>query len=340
MRLTITIALIFLLVYSCKKANSVHGEDIDRPISLELPDHFPPVIFPEDNALTEKRIELGRRLFYDTRLSRDNSLSCASCHLQEASFTDQLNVSEGIEGRLSHRNAPTLGNVAYQSRLFVEGGVPNLEIQVLSPIGDPNEFDHDVNIIEADLKADPLLNSLSQTAYNRNIDMYVVTRAIASFERTMITGNSKYDHFLLGQAQLTSHEELGRSLFFGSELNCSTCHDGHNFTDGNYHNIGLYEEYEDEGRFRITNDESDKGKMKTPSLRNVELTAPYMHNGSIETLDQVLEHFISGGENHTNKSHLVVPLNLSAAEKSALLAFLKTLTDYEFINNPKFQPLN
>jgi len=339
-KLTVTIALIFLLVFSCKKSNNLSEEELDRLVSLELPDHFPPVVFPEDNALTEKRIELGRRLFYDTRLSRDNSLSCSSCHLQEAAFTDQLTVSEGIEGRLSHRNAPTLGNVAYQERLFAEGGVPNLEIQVLSPIGDPNEFDHDVNVIEADLQADPVLNSLSQMAYDRNIDMYAVTRALASFERTMITSNSKYDQFLTGKATLTAQEEMGRSLFFSSELNCGTCHSGHNFTDGNYYNIGLYEEYEDEGRFRISNDESDKGKMKTPSLRNVELTAPYMHNGSIETLEQVVEHFSSGGEDHINKSDLVVPLNLSTSEKSALLAFLTTLSDHEFINNPKFQPLN
>lgn len=308
-------------------------------IKLKIPSHFPAIDFPEDNLLTAHRVELGRRLFYDTRLSQDHSKSCGSCHLQNLAFTDGIKVSEGIQKRKGKRNAPSLGNVAYQKRLFGEGGVPNLEIQVLSPIGDENEFDHDVNIIERDLQADSTLSALSRKAYNREIDMYVVTRAIAAFERTLISGNSKYDQYLEKKINLTPQEESGRQLFFSDALNCATCHSGHNFTDGLFHNIGLYESYEDQGRFKITHDKNDLGKFKTPSLRNVELTAPYMHDGSLGTLEQVIEHFNSGGESHKNKSSDIHSLNLNEIEQKALLAFLHTLTDYDFISNPNFGPI-
>jgi len=341
MKQSIWIVVLFsLALQCCKKETSECSTPEDSAVELNLPSHFPEIEFPEDNALTEKRIELGRRLFFDTRLSSTNELSCGSCHLQELAFSDGLAVSEGVENRVGTRNAPSLGNVAYQERLFMEGGVPSLELQVLAPIGDENEFDHEVILIEADLQADETLNNLSQIAYNRDIDIYVITRAISAFERTFITANSKYDKYLQGNYSLTQEEELGRQLFFSEELNCAQCHSGHNFTDGDFYNIGLYETYEDEGRFRITNNQTDIGKFKTPSLRNVELTAPYMHNGSIGTLDQVMEHFNSGGVMHENQSELVIPLELSAEEKTSLLAFLYTLTDLEFITNTEFTPLN
>ncbi len=328
-------------ITSCKKEDEVKCETLsDSPYNLVLPSHFPSIEFPDDNELTEKRVELGRRLFYDTRLSADNTLSCASCHDQLSAFTDNLAIAEGIEGRVGFRNSPTLGNVAYQERLFGEGGVPTLEIQILAPIGDENEFDHDVNIIEADLQADPILNDLSQIAYDRDIDIYAITRAIACFERTMITGGSPYDKHILEEEFLEEDEIAGMELFFSDELACATCHSGHNFTDGGFHNIGLYTTYDDDGRFRITNDEADKGKFKTPSLRNIELTYPYMHNGSIQTLEEVINHFNTGGLSHINQSELVVPLELTALEKSQLLAFLKSLTDTSFITNPDLNPIN
>ncbi len=341
MRLFFGIAVFLILALQCcKPTEPLCPEPLDKAITLDLPAYFPSINFPEDNALTEKRVELGRRLFYDTRLSSDGTVSCGSCHSQDLAFSDGLIVSEGVENRMGFRNAPSLGNVAYQERLFAEGGVPNLEIQALAPIGDENEFDHDVNIIEADLQADEVLNNLSQTAYDREIDIYVVTRALAAFERTLITANSKYDKVMQGQATFTDEEELGRTLFYSEELACGTCHSGHNFSDGDFHNIGIYETYEDEGKFRITNEVEDIGKFKTPSLRNVELTAPYIHNGSVQTLEEVIEHFNSGGMNHENQSELIVPLNLTDNEKSALISFLVTLTDEEFIINPDFNALN
>lgn len=340
MKRFVLIAVVFsFALQCCKKSDTPLCETPqDSPVELILPSHFPPIEFPEDNALTERRIELGRKLFYDTRLSSDGTVSCGTCHLPSLAFTDGLPVSEGVEGRLGFRNAPSLGNVAYQERLFVEGGVPTLEIQVLAPIGDENEFDHDVAIIEADFLADEELNALSLVAYDREIDLYVITRAISAFERTLITSNSKYDKVIQGLETFTTEEETGMNLFFSEELSCGTCHSGHNFTDGDYHNIGLYAEYEDNGRFRLTNDSTDIGKFKTPSLRNVELTAPYMHNGTFQTLDDVLEHFSAGGSNHYNQSELVLPLNLTVEEKNALKSFLNTLTDEEFISNPNFLP--
>lgn len=341
MKIWLVIVVCVTALASCKKEDEVKCEPaVDDPFNLVLPSHFPPIEFPEDNELTEKRVELGRRLFYDTRLSADNSISCGSCHHQASAFTDNLSISEGIESRIGFRNSPTLGNVAYQERLFGEGGVPNLEIQILAPIGDENEFDHDVEIIEAELQADPILNNLSLIAYDRDIDIYTITRAIACFERTMITGGSPYDEYVLGEESLTEDALAGMELFFSEELACGTCHSGHNFTDGGFHNIGLYEIYEDAGRFRITNDEEDKGKFKTPSLRNIEKTYPYMHNGSIQTLEEVIDHFSTGGLGHINQSELVVPLELTGLEKSQLLAFLTSLTDLEFLMNSELTPLN
>jgi len=312
---------------------------VDETFTVIVPDHFPPLPVPADNPLTEARVELGRRLFFDTRMSRNNTISCATCHLQSAAFTDNLAVSVGMDGLLTERNAPSLGNVAYQPRLFAEGGVPNLEIQVLAPIAAENEFDHDVVSIEADLQLDDVLNELSLRAFNRPIDIFTITRSLASFQRTMITGNSRYDQYLTGQVELNESELRGLELFFSDELNCSTCHNGHNFTDGDYHNIGLEEVYADEGRFRITSDENDKGKFKTPSLRNIEKTAPYMHNGSIETLEQVIEHFNTGGLGHQNQSPLVESLSLTDQDKLDLISFLNSLTDESFLNNPEFGPL-
>jgi len=340
MKKWLVIAICAAVLASCKKDEGVKCESTDAPFNLILPSHFPPIEFPEDNELTEKRVELGRRLFYDTRLSGDNSISCGSCHGQASAFTDNLAISEGIEGRVGFRNSPTLGNVAYQERLFGEGGVPNLEIQILAPIGDENEFDHDVSFIETELQADPILNNLSLIAYDRDIDIYAITRAISCFERTMITGGSAYDKHVLGEESLSEDALAGMELFFSDELACSTCHSGHNFTDGGFHNIGLYEIYADEGRFRITSDVGDKGKFKTPSLRNIDLTYPYMHNGSIQTLEQVINHFSSGGISHVNQSELVVPLDLTVSEKDQLLAFLKSLTDVDFLINPDLAPLN
>jgi cytochrome c peroxidase len=311
----------------------------DSPYILDLPAHFPEPEIPEDNALTQKRVELGKALFYDKRLSRDNSLSCGSCHFQEFAFTDQLPKSIGINGRTGIRNAPTLANVAYRNRLMMDGGVPTLELQIMAPLHDPNEFDF--NILEAGqrLNQDDRLRQLSLDAYNREIDPYVIIRAIASFERTIISGNAAWDRYLNGDVSALSEQaKRGEALFFSERTSCGSCHAGVNLSDERYHNVGLYTLYSDEGRARITMSDSDQGKFKTPSLRNIALTAPYMHDGSLETLRDVLLFFNSGGDHHPGKDKRIRQLNLNEEEIEDLVAFLEALTDNEFIFNPEYQP--
>ncbi|NQX92720.1 MAG: cytochrome-c peroxidase, partial [Flavobacteriales bacterium] len=234
------------------------------------------------------------------------------------------------------RNAPSLANVVYQPRLFADGGVPSLELQVLAPIGDPLEMAHNILTVSDQLSADPFLNELSQEVFERDIDPFVITRSIAAFERTILSTQSKYDEYLQGSTILNEDELAGMELFNSDELQCSSCHQGALFTDFDYYNIGLYEEYEDSGRERISLDENDNGKFKTPSLRNIALTPPYMHHGSIETLEEVIDFFAAGGLDHPNKDGRVNGFELSEDEKMQLIAFLKTLSDPQLLTNPDF----
>jgi cytochrome c peroxidase len=278
-------------------------------------------------------------LFFDTRLSRDNSLSCASCHHQSQAFAESLPVSLGIEGRQGFRNAPSLANLAWHERFMWDGGVPSLELQVMAPIHDPNEFDFNILKASEALVRDEALNNLSQRAYGRDIDAYVIIRAIASFERTFVSANSPYDQYLNGDiSALPSAAIRGMSLFFGPEANCASCHGGFNLRNEGYANVGLYEVYEDSGRERITMNPEDNGKFKIPSLRNVALTAPYMHDGSIADLEGVVRFFASGGAKHANKDKRMQALDLSEQDISDLVIFLTYLSDEEFIQNAQFTP--
>lgn len=301
--------------------------------NLELPVGFPSPDIPVDNQLTNARIELGKRLFFDPILSRDSTISCGSCHLPKQLFTDGNKVSIGIENRKGIRNAPTLANVAYQKSLLMEGGVPSLELQVIAPIEDTNEMDFDALQVVERLKRHPIYRELAQRAYEREPDLFVLTRSIASYERTLLSGDSRFDQYYYQNKKniLTDSEQRGLDLFFSEGLQCATCHSGHNFTDGDFHNIGLYTDYEDIGRARVTVLDSDIGRFKTPTLRNVALTAPYMHDGSLASLEEVIEHFNAGGHSHPNKDNRVKPLNLTAENKADLLSFLQSLTDSSFI---------
>ncbi|KAB2808104.1 cytochrome-c peroxidase [Phaeocystidibacter luteus] len=327
--------LFLVLIASCS-----HEEPApEKAYYLRVPDHFPAMEFPEDNAFTIDRWELGRQLFFDPILSRDSSISCGSCHKAEFALSDNVDISPGVEGRIGFRNSPGLFNVGYYPRMMREGGVPTLEMQVLVPIQEHAEMDF--NIVDA---ASRLANSedyvrKSQRAYQRNPDPFVITRAIATYERTMISGGSRYDKYLQGQTSaLSASEKRGMELFFSNRTDCSSCHSGIFFTNNDYENNGLYEAYTDEGRMRLTNDSADLGRFRVATLRNVEVTGPYMHNGSLPSLESVIEHYNSGGENHPNKSALIRPLALSASEKADLIDFLRSLTDHEFIADERFQP--
>lgn len=315
---------IVLVLSACKKSDDA----VDAPFVIIYPPGFPPIESPEGNELTEKRVELGRLLFLDKRLSKDSSVACVSCHLAEHALTDQLALSIGINNRRSLRNSPSLFNVGYHPYFFKDGGIPTLETQVIAPIGDINEMGFSVPGVVERLKDDKIYNELANIAYNRPFDAFVLTRSISAFERTLISGNSKYDQFVQGDSSVFSQSELlGMNLFFSDKTKCSNCHDGINFTDYSFRNNGLYYAYPDTGRERITLDPSDKGKFKVASLRNVEFTAPYMFDGSLTTLEEVIDHYASGGTQHPNQDVLVSGFTLTNDEKINLIAFLKTLSD-------------
>jgi len=331
------LALMLLIGWvACRKPQDL--PNISPPYVLNIPEGFDAPIIPEDNALTIARVALGKKLFYDPILSRDSSVSCGSCHLLELAFTDGLPVSKGIENRLGFRNSPSLANMAYHPYFFREGGVPTLERQVNAPIEDETEMDFTVYDAVVRLQEHEEYPALIKEAYDREVDAFSLSRALAAFQRTLISGNSSFDqYFYQGDTNAMSSQAVrGMELFFSDALACSSCHSGFNFTNYAFENTGIYEVYEDPGRARFTNVEADWGKMKVPSLRNVAQTAPYMHDGSFETLDDVLEHYITGGQVHPNKSDKVKPLVLSTTEKEEIIAFLEALTDWEFLTNPLF----
>lgn len=315
-----------------------------EPVSVEpepllvVPQGFPAPVFPADNELTQARWALGKKLFYDPVMSSDSTISCASCHHAAKAFSDTVALSPGVAGRPGTRNAPTLANIGYHPYFTRDGGVPTLEMQILVPIQEHNEFDFNILLIVERLLRDSTYIRMSREGYGRDPDAYVITRSIACFERTMVSGQSRYDaYFFQGEnTALTAAEKRGMDLFFSKKTDCSQCHADFNFTNYAFENNGLYADYPDPGRFRLTGLETDLARFKVPTLRNVTLTAPYMHDGSFPTLESVVAHYNAGGQTHPNKSALVRPLGLTAGEQADLAAFLRSLTDEKFVNNPKF----
>ena len=321
--------------YSCKKTPL--PEPVQNPL-LDTPAGFPQMDWPADNAFTQERWELGKRLFFDPILSIDSSVSCASCHKPDFAFATLDATNAGAFNRPGTRNAPSLANVGYFPYYLREGSVPTLEMQILVPIQEENEFAHNIVHIADTLAQLPEYVALSQAAYDRQPDAFVITRALATFERTLVSGNSPYDQFLNGeQGAISASAKRGLDLFMSTRTNCTACHSGFLFTDHAFENNGLYETYTDVGRERFTFDPADNGRFKVPSLRNVALTPPYMHDGSLPSLEAVIEHYNSGGKAHPNKSDALKPLQLTAAEKADLLAFLETLSDGTFVGNPIFR---
>jgi cytochrome c peroxidase len=338
-------ALLFLIatvgiisISGCSRDQSLQVPEMTA-YTLDIPPGFPQPEIPGDNQLTENRVKLGKMLFFDKTLSLDSTISCGSCHFQEFAFADPRRLSLGVNDSLSIRNSMPLFNLAYAQSLFWDGGVPTLELQVLAPIEDHREMNLGLQEAVKRIQANPKYVEWFQKAYNREPDLYGLVRAIAAFERTMISGNSRYDQYAFqGKKSALNEAELrGMTVFFGETAECFHCHTGFNFTDQSFQNNGLYAEYPDQGRGRITSRTSDIGRFKVPSLRNIEKTAPYMHDGSFNTLEDVINHYMSGGKNHPNQSPLIRPFTLSPQEKSDLIAFLKSLTDDSFLQNPKFR---
>jgi cytochrome c peroxidase len=294
------------------------------------------VPFPKENAYNDDKWSLGKRLFYDKRLSVDSSISCASCHKPELAFADTLSVSPGVKGRLGIRNAPSLANVGFQLGLNRAGELPTLEMQMLVPIQEHAEFAFNMVKLVDRLAADPELNQLSEKAFGRKvIDPYVITRSMATFERSLVSSQSRLDRYLGGNsAAISANEKKGFQLF---KLHCASCHLVEKKPEGMTANNGLYVQYQDQGLMRVTQKSKDEGVFKVPSLQNVAITFPYMHDGSLRTLDQVLAHYNRGGAKHPNQSPLIKELGLSASELADLKAFLLTMTDTSFLADQRYR---
>ncbi len=326
--------------FSC--SSIVESETEKKEGFLTVPEDFPPVPQPEYNPITKEKAELGRRLFYEKLLSRDMNLpSCSHCMKPEYSFSDCTPVSRANELEPEPRNAMCLINAAYRDKLFWDGRGRRIEGPAYRSLWLNQILGADTNEIEKRLSEHPLYPSMFEKAFGKGAKPTAtnVSLAISTFVRTLISGNSDYDKYRRGDlAALNESEIRGMKLYFDTtKTNCSQCHSGIFFTDMKFHNTGVTTHYFDKGRYYKTMNFKDWGVFITPTLRNIEMTAPYYHNGDLETLEDVINHYNRGGKPFFNRDPLMRPLNLTEQEKADLVAFLKSLTDHEFLANKKFK---
>jgi cytochrome c peroxidase len=304
-----------------------------------VPADFPELTAPADNALTPERIALGRRLFHERALSRTREVSCASCHDQAHAFADPRRFSAGVEGRLGTRNSPSLANLAWGTSFFWDGGAPTLEQQAIAPIKSPDEMDLTLREANERLAADPSYLEAFRRAYGEGPSEATLPRALASFVRILVSGSSRFDRHRRGDAAaLTPAERRGLEIFNGEKGECFHCHVGWNLTTQAFRNNGIAAGDPDPGRARLTSRPGDAGRFKVPTLRNVAVTAPYMHDGSLATLDEVIDHYARGGRGHPNTDPGLRSLDLTPQDRADLKAFLEALTDEEFLRQPAFGP--
>lgn len=315
------------LLFSC---NTIYYKETNCMQSL---DYIPVKQLVYDSLNSDKAIALGRLLFFEKALSKDSSVSCASCHKPEFAFADNVPISPGTADRIGFRNAPSLANVKYQPYFFHDGGAITLEMQIQGPFDNVAEFD--LNILEGfdRIENDENYNKLFYDAFKSKPTMYLFTRAIALFENSLISGNSKWDKFFYqNDLQALSVSELnGWKLFQSEKLGCTNCHNGFNFTNYTFQNIGFGASEIDWGRARITNQQEDMGKFKVPSLRNLGFTAPYMHNGALKNLEEVVAHYETLEDSVLQRNTLLKKISLSNDERLDLIHFLEALNDSGFV---------
>ena len=310
----------------------------DDTYVFRQPEHFPEATYTLDNnPVTEKGFLLGKKLFNDPMLSRDGSVACSNCHQQGTAFADsqQHPLSKGVEDREGIRNAPSLVNMAFINEFFWDGGVTHLDFVPLNAIESDFEMDESIENVIAKLNNNETYRMLFKEAFATDeVTTPYLLHALSQFMVLMISDNSRYDQYLRGEDVLTNEELSGMELF---EAKCESCHAGVLQSDFSYRNNGLDAMPLDSGRNRITENSRDWGKFRVPSLRNVELTSPYMHDGRFETLDEVLEHYNSGIQDFaTLDPSLKSGISISNDEKTKIISFLKTLTDREITRDPKF----
>ena len=309
------------------------------PYDIITPNGFPDMLIPENNPTTIEGVLLGEKLFNDPILSANNTLACINCHTREAAFSDINQYSTGIDGIQGTRNASALINLGWNNDFNWDGSANSLEDQAFEPIRNPIEMHNSWVNVENALNNHNEYPKLFKEAFNINkIDSNHIVMAIAQFERTLISNNSKFDRFLKGLEPLTPSELNGYAIFNSEKGDCFHCHGTSLFMDNLFHNNGLdTEPFTDIGLAKVTNNSGDHGKFKTPTLRNVEFTAPYMHDGRFASLEEVIEHYNSGGKYSSTVDPLMkkigVGLQLTNKEKEDLIAYLKTLSDNNFITD-------
>lgn len=328
------------LVFSCReqKDELLSVRPLGIPVTIQPPLGLPPVPVPADNPPTAEAIALGRRLYYERRLSSDNTLACGGCHSPYIRFADGLRFAGGVGGKEGTRNTPTTLNAAYYLTQFWDGRAANLEQQAGMPIANPIEMNLPHDVVVTKLRADQSYQEEFTKVFGPGpITMDKLQKAIASFERTLLSGNSPFDRYQYGGDKTALSEAAIRGLAIFTDKqrgNCSTCHIiGEKFallTDNLFHNVGTgldsNGDLKDLGRFEHTKVETDRGAFRTPSLRNVAKTAPYMHDGSLKTLSEVIDLYVGGGSSNPQLDKEIKPLNLSGQDRTDLLAFLEALT--------------
>jgi cytochrome c peroxidase len=356
----VIITLIIFVISCCKPTDEINDSDLTNILynpqayTLNAPSSFPKMEIPADNPLTTEGVELGRRLFFDPILSRDSTMSCGSCHAPEFAFTDGKAVSRGVDGIDGSRSAMSLENIGYVTKgLFWDGRVKTLEDQALLPIEDPIELHTIWDKVIEKLKNHKDYPERFRKAFGiiskNDMSKTLAVKAIAQFERTLISGNAKVDKILRREDFFTDDELDGYQLFFNAagapDAQCGHCHTSPFYSANDYFNNGLDEaltlnSFKDKGLGGVTNKLFDNGKFRAPSLRNIELTAPYMHDGRFKTLEEVIEHYASGGHYAENVDPFIPQIKdikLTPKQKKQILLFLKTLTDTSFTKNPAFQ---
>jgi cytochrome c peroxidase len=287
---------------------------------------------PTENPTTSEKAALGKQLFFDKRLSVDGTVACVSCHDPKKAFTDQLKTSEGIKGQHTERNSPSILNSGFLKTVMFDAHLETLEMQVIVPIQEKTEMGHNMKVLIPQLRAIPEYQAAAKRIFNRDFDAYVLTRSIAAYERTLVSMNSHFDNYQKGKKNALTKDEVACWKLFSEKLYCTQCHPAPYFTTFEAANNGLYKEYgTDKGRFRIHLDSADIGKFKIPSLRNIALTFPYMHDGSIEKLEDVIAHYSNGGKQHPLQDKRIVKFSLSSKEQNQLISFLKALTDTSYL---------
>ena len=298
----------------------------EKLVILRGLDAYMPI--PEDNPLTPEKVALGRELFFDKQLSRDRSISCGTCHDPKRVFTDDKPVAVGVFKRKGNRRTPTLVNRGYGKTFFWDGRITGLEKQVVQPILAEKEMDLTLEEVILRLKQEPRYRRWFQQVFHREIHSEDLGRALASYVRTILSGDSPYDRYVEGRRKALSKEARQGLRLFRGKAGCVPCHAGLNFTDEDFHNTGVAwrgGQLLDPGRYKVTEREKDLGAFKTPLLREVARRAPYMHDGSIETLEKVIEFYNDGGIRNPYLDREMRPLKLTEDEQQALLVFLHSL---------------